>query len=467
MKYTLRLFEVRKGERTIALDKDRHIVGRSAEECDIVLDPFDRSVSRTHFSLDKQGAGYLLNDLGLNGTFINGERVGKSGRLIYHGDVIEAGNAELTFLTSSEPDDISAILNTGKDSESGNPSLAIQCYSVAYNKYPDRIEYAFKLLKLLEQESKYEDIITGGDYFNPSVMSKIYGNAQIASYIARAHIKMGDYRKAKEIIDQAGGDTADIALRELSQQIQEQTGGILNTVQDDLNTMPIFQKGNLKIIIEDRSDFSDLRYIERYYKYIQNNQDPIFGGPPCSGPVFHITIRDHLFAQSSRNQGIILGYYSPSNKRIFIRPRRWIHGKVVENEFHITLMHEYVHFRIDGICDIQCLPRWYNEGLAQIISNKMDSNELDAISRNISQCYNIDCFSDATFSPVCGNPAVAYLQSQAIALYLMNSYGLNKLLSVLKIMNDVGGDFKKSFESVLGLSLLDLNIQWRSVLGKQ
>jgi len=207
----------------------------------------------------------------------------------------------------------------------------------------------------------------------------------------------------------------------------------------------------------------DLRYVETYYKYLQQHIDPLFGGPPKCNVVFHVTSRDHLFAQSLPNRSVILGYYSCESKRIFIRPRRWMEGRTRE-DFHIVLMHEYVHFRIDNICGGTWIPRWYNEGLAQVLSVGRKSEYFGSLRSVRDECKHIRSFSDATFSPVYGDSAVAYLQSYAILFYLVHIFGKEKLILLLNTISETGADFQRAFESTLNMSFQELDSKWRSIL---
>jgi hypothetical protein len=318
---------------------------------------------------------------------------------------------------------------------------------------------------LLEREGRTEELVSGGEYFNAEEMMRLVGDVKIAEPIAKAFVKMGDFAQAIEIIKQAGGENSDSRLAAIVGNIKRQTGEeILKTIVEETSEIPFFQRGNLRIYIEERADFSDLRYVERYYKYLQQYLDPLFGGPPKCDVVFHVTARDHLFAESLPNQSIILGYYSPDNKRIFIRPRGWMEGRTREYDFHIVLMHEYVHLRIDDICGGMWLPRWYNEGLAQILSESKKYEDFKRLKSVRNKCKHISVFSDATFSPVYGDPTIAYLQCCAILLYLMHLFGKEKLVSVLITMSESGGDFQRSFESTLGMSLQELESKWWSIL---
>ena len=93
------------GERTIDVDKPTFTIGRR-NTCDVVL--HDNDVSRDHAEIVQVNDGYLVRDrASRGGTFVNGSQVTE--QAISHGDRIRlgrAGGAELIFLTSNEPVDV-------------------------------------------------------------------------------------------------------------------------------------------------------------------------------------------------------------------------------------------------------------------------------------------------------------------------------------------------------------------------
>lgn len=441
------------------------LVGRDADKCDLALDPLDTLASRTHFSIDRSGKVYLLTDLSKNGSWVNYERVGRSPRRLYHGDVIEAGNAEIVFLLAEETETAEQLFEDGKSSELLEPSYAIQCYSLAHRQCPTSIEYASRLLSLLEREGTPEALITGGNYFDPGVMMRLADDVKIAAPIANAFVKTGDFARALEMIERAGGESADRRLRAIAASIRQQTGEeTLRTITERSAEIPLFKRGKLLIYIEDRGDFSDLRYVERYYAYLQRRIDPLFGGCPGCDVAFHVTVRDHLFAQSLPNQTMILGYYSRESRRIFIRPRRWLMDKAQEHNFHTTLMHEYVHLQAHDVCGGMWLPMWYSEGLAHLLSGSMKPADCRMLRPAKDRCRSLLVFSEAVFSPAHGGLKIAHLQSYAVLLYLASRFTKEKVVAVLSEMREHGDSFPHCFERVMGMSLRQLDDKWSSVL---
>lgn len=87
------------------LDADRTIAGRSVD-ADIFLD--DVTVSRRHAEFVREGAGFVVRDIGsLNGTYVNRNRIDSA--VLASGDEVQIGKYRLTFHPSpartTGPDD--------------------------------------------------------------------------------------------------------------------------------------------------------------------------------------------------------------------------------------------------------------------------------------------------------------------------------------------------------------------------
>ncbi len=82
--------------RPYVLDQDTITIGR-AGTCDVPLEDPDRVVSKAHAELHVDGDGLRVTDLGSkNHTFVNGERVGTSGRAVRDGDLLQVGPFQVT-----------------------------------------------------------------------------------------------------------------------------------------------------------------------------------------------------------------------------------------------------------------------------------------------------------------------------------------------------------------------------------
>jgi len=102
-------------------------IGRAAEN-EIVIR--DNRVSRVHASLEWNGSGFTLRDLSsANGTFVNGQRLAASARLLRDGDEITLGMQILIYeIARAEPSELpaeTAIIDPGLPPPSRGPRLVV------------------------------------------------------------------------------------------------------------------------------------------------------------------------------------------------------------------------------------------------------------------------------------------------------------------------------------------------------
>jgi pSer/pThr/pTyr-binding forkhead associated (FHA) protein len=79
--------------REYTISGERLVFGRDAS-CDVVVGGTE--VSRRHAEIERISEGYVLNDFSVNGTYVNGERVGRQ-HLLARADVIRIGHDEFRF----------------------------------------------------------------------------------------------------------------------------------------------------------------------------------------------------------------------------------------------------------------------------------------------------------------------------------------------------------------------------------
>jgi pSer/pThr/pTyr-binding forkhead associated (FHA) protein len=79
--------------REYTITGERLVFGRDAS-CDVVVGGTE--VSRRHAEIERISEGYVLNDFSVNGTYVNGERVGRQ-HLLARADVIRIGHDEFRF----------------------------------------------------------------------------------------------------------------------------------------------------------------------------------------------------------------------------------------------------------------------------------------------------------------------------------------------------------------------------------
>jgi hypothetical protein len=474
MRIHLHLSDLRSGQRVSELTRGHALVGRGPdprsldgpdpEECDLIaLDARDPIASRNHFRLDRREHGYFLTNMSRNGTRVNGEAVSPHGRMLYHGDAIEAGHAEITYVVSDDTTDPALLFEDGTRNEKTDPAYAAQCYYLAHVRSPRNPVYAAHLLRLIEETGKLEGLLAGAHYGAVEEFVDLAGSADVAVPLARSYLSVGDYQAARSIIERAGGADADPRLGRLLSRITRQTQQTL--VTDYVlagRKCPFFQRDRLRIYIEERLDFVDLRFIERYSKFLQHLVDPRFGGPPRGDVVFHVTARDVMFADSVPGSSC-LGYYSHADRHIYLRPRRWIREADKEGHFHEAVVHEYVHFRVHDLLEERGLPRWYNEGVAQLLSNDRSPEDFASELSGIPALrVPIRALTDELFFSA--GAATGYWVSHAVLSYLARTCGQDRPVEVLTQMRTADIPFTAAFENVMGFPLAHLDSEWWNLL---
>ena len=460
MKYALQIFEVRRGIELFELEDKDITIGRSPQ-CDITLDPLDLTASRKHFIIKNNKTDFMLIDRSKGGTFVNGVSVGSNGRRLYHGDVIEAGNAEITFLILEETKAADDLFEEGKAKENINPAYAIQCYSLALKKDLTNIDIAERLLLLLENNNQIDAIISGGNYFDLENIMQIASNVKVAAPLARAFMKIGDFATAIKKNEKAGGQDSDPELRNIFCSINNQIDGeLLKTITDRRDQPFIIQRKDIKVIVDERDDMVDFKYIERYHKYLEQQTDKLYGGRSNRKLIFHVTLRDHLFAKTSPDQQNVLGYFSSESKEIFIRPTRWTKKIKPNKDLNIILLHEYIHFRNDEICAGAWFPRWYDEGIAHVFSGTLRLEDCRNNLPGKNDCIPVSELFDSYFSPINDKWGIAYLQSAALVHFLNMYYNSEKIINVLKCLGINGENFNEAFENTFGFTFDDLDAKW-------
>lgn len=89
---TLKRLMLTHNGRTVEVDKERFLLGRSKTQADLRLE--DPNVSRQHAAIERVGSAFFIVDLGsTNGIFVNGQRVAR--RALADGDVIVITSQEI------------------------------------------------------------------------------------------------------------------------------------------------------------------------------------------------------------------------------------------------------------------------------------------------------------------------------------------------------------------------------------
>lgn len=138
--------------------------------------------------------------------------------------------------------------------------------------------------------------------------------------------------------------------------------------------------------------------------------------------------------------------------------------------FRATLFHEYTHAVIRGITKGNC-PVWLNEGLAEYEGRK----EFDPPLKEFAAQWKNDeiptfASLEGSFARLSGKDAlIAYEQSYAMASFMVNAYGLNKIQDLLHELGK-GLSFLPAVEKAFSdyqLTFADIEREWRASEAKE
>jgi hypothetical protein len=156
------------GEKSETLLRKKEFgIGKAAHN-DLVLS--DPTVSNTHAVVLNRDGGYSVVDLGSsNGTFVNGEAIGKSARTLKHGDQILLGRALLTFRNPLETtENRTSALSPGaldeirKRSASAGGFVAAQGNGAVANDKADDLDAAEKKKKKKKKDDRLKAAYVSG-----------------------------------------------------------------------------------------------------------------------------------------------------------------------------------------------------------------------------------------------------------------------------------------------------------------
>lgn len=129
-----------------------------------------------------------------------------------------------------------------------------------------------------------------------------------------------------------------------------------------------------------------------------------------------------------------------------------------------TIRHEFTHIVLGAVFKKGYLPRWLNEGMAMY-----EAKEWEWLNNvNIGEGYLTHKLLPLssltyTFPKDDSHAQLAYAQSFDLFLFMMNKYGNDKIIKLIKELSS-GTNFDLAFKKSLGLSLFELENAWHKSL---
>lgn len=164
-------------------------------------------------------------------------------------------------------------------------------------------------------------------------------------------------------------------------------------------------------------------------------------------------IQEWAVGQASVGRGNIIRIQSPrSNLRITLEK---------------TIRHELTHIVLGVVFKKGHLPVWLNEGLAMYegkewqLMNNMKIGEAYLTNKLFPLSSLIYAFPEDKYQA-----QLAYAQSFDIFLFMMNEYGRDKIIGLIKELSQ-GTNLNLAFKKSLGVNLFELEVAWQASLKKR
>jgi len=126
----------------------------------------------------------------------------------------------------------------------------------------------------------------------------------------------------------------------------------------------------------------------------------------------------------------------------------------------VLVIHEIAHLLIHLAVGENYLPRWMDEGLAQILSGELRSRGMSYLSRAASADRLMGLPRvDQVLSFPAGTADLAYAEARSATLRLVDKYGWESVRSLLLKVGS-GEQFEEAFEQAIGRSYTAFQYDW-------
>jgi hypothetical protein len=196
---------------------------------------------------------------------------------------------------------------------------------------------------------------------------------------------------------------------------------------------------------------------------IKQALEEIFGWRFNWTPTVILMEDDQLFRQMTHSP-LVVGFAVPKKDLVVIHYT----GVRTPSQFQNILTHELCHLLIHKHVKSVPIPRWFDEGIAQWVSNGV----MDIIHDQKEALLPTAAFSDQLiplgalknrFPENANGLRLAYEESKSFIDYLISTYGKSRILEILALMkHDI--PVRKAFVEVLGTPLFQIEKQWRKSL---
>jgi len=153
-----------------------------------------------------------------------------------------------------------------------------------------------------------------------------------------------------------------------------------------------------------------------------------------------------------------IGAADPGSGFIFIKSPRYAGS---EDRMHSVVRHELVHVLAGSMTSGYEVPRWFDEGLAQVLSEERSLRFSFRLARSVQarDLIRLDEIDEVlTFQKQ--RAALAYETAYSAVDYLIQTYGENTITIILQQLGK-GRSMREALLAATGLTLGDFESAWR------
>jgi hypothetical protein len=206
---------------------------------------------------------------------------------------------------------------------------------------------------------------------------------------------------------------------------------------------------------------------ERIYPTIASELEKTLRLPVAFRPSILLQNNRRDFIKQTGNE-LVLAVAVPGQNLIVIDYTRMTGDPFI---FRTTLKHEVAHLLLHHHIDSALLPRWFDEGIAQWVSDGISELITEAgwsVLENAvirGNLYRLEDIAES-FPEGRTETALAYQQSKHFVDYLIRIYGANAIVDILHRMRN-GESIERAFTAVLPHTLREIEYRWTEDLREQ
>jgi len=231
-------------------------------------------------------------------------------------------------------------------------------------------------------------------------------------------------------------------------------------------TLQVFERQDVRVMVEEPMKGAAEEALDLYPGVKEDLQRKL--GLKVAFVPTVVLIKDSRTFQDMAGSDLVVAFAAPEEKIMVIDYSRM---SLSPFTLAVIMKHELCHLLLHQHLKGGRIPRWFEEGIAQWVSEGIGEIIMDYQKPRLSEAVlagriiPLRALSDS-FPADREALTLAYEQSRSIVSYMVERYGLESILNILEAVRE-GHPWEEAVWGSLGISLLDLEAGWRNYLKKR